>query len=455
MGDKLVDSLVKARADLRAKLRALKADIAESQRKIDIQYAPISKPLQEIAMKLDPTGVSRKTHSKDITRDVDISEAWSDIIPEKALEAVPGTSIIRHVETPSKKRVGWFSPATHSSPTKRKFEDPALSPLTTKPKTAPSSGPKSRMSVSYVQPTKTQSKPRLSTSFTQPLFIEDEYIGEPLPETPKVGEKGERIEEYEEDETGTSGSFDLEKSMAHAVSLLKSKPTKSIISNKSLNKTLLETEEVKESLKEYNPTIRPYVIGLMTDEHEEFDEKYGIREVDGNLKIGNADVRFDGPNIIIGRFSYKATKGLLELLFKKKPSKFLYGDAQNYKYILNDTHSARVNYDPDQKLAASKAHKYNVIIKPILKGKRPEVWWTRTWKTGLGLLKNVPSFLRRTSLRKTVIPNSKIEYKYWDNVNEICRRLKLLVASKEAGHTGHENEIIAIIEELKESKIIK
>lgn len=287
----------------------------------------------------------------------------------------------------------------------------------------------------------------MSTSFSQPTFLEDEYIGELLPDTPG-GLEGIEERSGEEDEMDSSESYNLDKSMAHAISLLQTRPEKSIIGNKSLNKTLLETDVVKESLKDYNPTIRPYLIGLMIDEKDEFDEKYGVHETDGNLKIGTADVRFDKDNIIIGKFTYKATKGLLELLFKKKPGKFLYTDAKNYKFILNDTSAHRVDYDPQKKYAASKGAKYTTIIKPIIQGRAPEVWWTRTWKTGLGLLKKIP-------IRKTVIPKSKIEYKYWDDVNELCNRLKLLVASKEAGHTGHGNEILAILEELKESKIIK
>ncbi|KAK9738948.1 hypothetical protein QE152_g9405 [Popillia japonica] len=188
---------------------------------------------------------------------------------------------------------------------------------------------------------------------------------------------------------------------------------------------------------------------------------------------------FDGKHIIIGKFTYTATKcllellfkkkpgkflyedaknykfilkdtkaaHLLELLFKKKPGKFLYEDAKNYKFILKDTKAAHVNYDGEKRYAASKAYKYMNIVKPVIHGKNPNVWWTRTWKTGLGLQSKVPQ-------RKTVVPYGKVEYKYWDNVNELCDRLKLLIASRDAGHTGHENEILAIIEELKESQTI-
>lgn len=43
---------------------------------------------------------------------------------------------------------------------------------------------------------------------------------------------------------------------------------------------------------------------------------------------------------------------------------------------------------------------------------------------------------------------------YWNDPNELVDRLRLLISSKSAGHTGHNNEIISIIEELREANII-
>ena len=50
--------------------------------------------------------------------------------------------------------------------------------------------------------------------------------------------------------------------------------------------------------------------------------------------------------------------------------------------------------------------------------------------------------------------NKKVDFVYFDDINEIVERLKLLISSKIAGHTGHENEIISILEELREANII-
>lgn len=51
--------------------------------------------------------------------------------------------------------------------------------------------------------------------------------------------------------------------------------------------------------------------------------------------------------------------------------------------------------------------------------------------------------------------NEHVSYTYWDNANELIDRLRLLISSQSAGNTGHTNEIVSIIEELRESNIIR
>lgn len=50
--------------------------------------------------------------------------------------------------------------------------------------------------------------------------------------------------------------------------------------------------------------------------------------------------------------------------------------------------------------------------------------------------------------------NGNVSYTYWNDPNELVDRLRLLVASKSAGHSGHNNEIMSIVEELREADII-
>lgn len=62
---------------------------------------------------------------------------------------------------------------------------------------------------------------------------------------------------------------------------------------------------------------------------------------------------------------------------------------------------------------------------------------------------------RGSGLYKKATKTNKTTYVYWDNVNELVSRLRLLVASQTAGHSGHHNEIISIVEELREAGVVK
>lgn len=53
------------------------------------------------------------------------------------------------------------------------------------------------------------------------------------------------------------------------------------------------------------------------------------------------------------------------------------------------------------------------------------------------------------------VTNNPIDYVYWDDPNELVDRLRLLIASQEAGNSNHSNEINRILEELIESNIIE
>ena len=64
-------------------------------------------------------------------------------------------------------------------------------------------------------------------------------------------------------------------------------------------------------------------------------------------------------------------------------------------------------------------------------------------KSGEGLL---PKYM--------VTSSAPIDYVHWNDPNELVDRLRLLVSERESGHTGHENEINSIIEELREAKTI-
>ena len=53
-----------------------------------------------------------------------------------------------------------------------------------------------------------------------------------------------------------------------------------------------------------------------------------------------------------------------------------------------------------------------------------------------------------------ILNNNKIDYVHWDDPNELMDCFWLLDASCQAGHNTHDNEILSIIEELRETGFI-
>lgn len=185
-------------------------------------------------------------------------------------------------------------------------------------------------------------------------------------------------------------------------------------------------------LEQYDPLPRKYVRGMYTDnENKEYDHKYGIRldtETE-KLMIGDSQIHIVGSDLFIKNKRYKGTQGLYELLFKKYPINFTQQDQQNYKNIVSKTNANRRYYRSDRQIDGSKLEKYKKIIAPIVQGK--------------GMFMEVDT------------NDTKIDYIHWDDPNELVDRLRLLLASQSAGHTGHKNEINSIIEELREARIIE
>ena len=52
------------------------------------------------------------------------------------------------------------------------------------------------------------------------------------------------------------------------------------------------------------------------------------------------------------------------------------------------------------------------------------------------------------------IIDSSFDYENWDDPNDLVDHLRVLVAKRNAGFIGHNNEIQFIIEELRKAKII-
>lgn len=161
------------------------------------------------------------------------------------------------------------------------------------------------------------------------------------------------------------------------------------------------------------------------------DKFFGVRKCGNNYKIGQTIVKLDEDSIYMnnGTNRFKLTDGLKNLLFLKSPEPNSYKrcDLNNYKTILSlsDINTMKIT-DKDKNV------KYQSIIKPLL-------------KTGKGI---------QTDYKIANKTDTNSEYIYWDDPNELIDRLQLLISSQFAGHTSHNNEIISIVEELREANII-
>lgn len=154
------------------------------------------------------------------------------------------------------------------------------------------------------------------------------------------------------------------------------------------------------------------------------DKLYGPKKFkNGTIKLGDSEIDFTPSSVLVDKTSYQLSPGLIHLIFSKQPKKYTDQDLQAYKEILTQT-SAHLNADGVSVKTGGK--KYKDVIKKL-------------FPLGRGL---------SVSLQKH-------NYIYWNDVNELIDRLKLLLASQQAGNTGVSNEILSIYEELLEAGVIK
>lgn len=209
--------------------------------------------------------------------------------------------------------------------------------------------------------------------------------------------------------------------------------------------TILATEEGQQSATNFvneqftNSLTREYMQMLIKDmggKNQTIDHLYGPYYDNETLMVGNKALQFDEDgNIMINEKLFPATKGVYELLFKRIPNKNLYSieDENMYRSILVYTSAHKKGYRQEGKVNRNKSLKYRNII---------------------GKLFPIDSFVHtgKGLMTKTL---TKPDVIYWDNPNELVNRLKLLVASAQAGNNGNKNEIISIISELREGGYIK
>jgi len=177
------------------------------------------------------------------------------------------------------------------------------------------------------------------------------------------------------------------------------------------------------------------------------DKVYGVKKTkNGRFVLGNKNIIFNRDEILVGgggdgvhnsdnNISYPLTSGLRMLLLSKDPKDYTSSDLNTYREILVQT----------------SGHLSGV-------GKTRQNEGKRTVKISRGKKFDLISKLfpaAATAVGKGVnVRLQKYNHIYWNDVNELVDRLRLLYASLAAGNTGVRNEIIAICEELVECKLL-
>ena len=130
-------------------------------------------------------------------------------------------------------------------------------------------------------------------------------------------------------------------------------------------------------------------------------------------------------NIVVDDEEYEGTLGLWELIMSKEPKSFKSSeeDRENYAKLMIKTKTLYCINDPESNHPkSSRWSKWTNILKYI--------WQARKKYEGKGVV---------------VIPSDP---------NALLERLDLLLASKEAGHTGVGNELVSICDELKRQGVL-
>ncbi|KYN29554.1 hypothetical protein ALC57_00996 [Trachymyrmex cornetzi] len=171
------------------------------------------------------------------------------------------------------------------------------------------------------------------------------------------------------------------------------------------------------------------------------DVVYGVYFSDEGTMLGDKRITLHkNDDIIIDGKRYDGTAGLYELIFMKFPNESICtdDDVHTYRSILLTTNAPRRGHSPSNQVMGSKGYKYKNMIAPLV--------WDKKVGTGINKRADLP--------RTMTLNDNKIDYIHWDDPNEIVDSLRLLEALRQAGHNGHDNEILSIIEELREAGLI-
>lgn len=235
----------------------------------------------------------------------------------------------------------------------------------------------------------------------------------------KVGNEEEEeaeevFDDYDDDEMSSSSEQLLEGS--HGSDSVKVGHRLSILGQDIGSKGLLTRKYILKMLHGA-PSNRKYHI-------------YGARLENDGIKIGDSLVDTDDDdNVKVKGKLFKGTPGLFELLFKNCPVKYSTRDLTTFKSILKLTNAHRRHYSAGSSTYRNKSKKYINIISKLFPPQR-----RGSKATGKGI-----------SLKSTYDTNII----YYNDINKLVERMKLLYEAKQSGHTGVDNELIALTEEMR------
>jgi hypothetical protein len=184
---------------------------------------------------------------------------------------------------------------------------------------------------------------------------------------------------------------------------------------------------------------------------------YGARLEGNGLMIGDSTLDVDErDNIIISNKQYKGTIGLFELIFKNIPDKYTFRDLTTFKIICARTNCHRKNYLPTSPIHRNRSVKYQKVISKLFptKVEKAKLEKAKQKKRYMSNEDIIPQ--RKIRRTKEPLPSGKGLMKnnystniiYYSDVNKLVNRMRLIHEAIEAGHTGLQNEWVALVDEL-------
>lgn len=188
-----------------------------------------------------------------------------------------------------------------------------------------------------------------------------------------------------------------------------------------------QQQNYEDAVARFGPISKKYFLMHLEGNNSDLDKSYGIYSDGKRWYLGDTEIQISKDSIFFKDDVYNGTPGLFELLFLKAPDDNIYDekDLDIYKKLLLESNAYKQRYDASKQINSNRGIKYVNVVRDLMSKKGSSV--------------------HLQSLR----------YEYWDDPNELVDRLRLLVASNQAGNNGVNNEILSIIEELKECNIIE